>query len=122
MARARKTISTNTTTWLGGAYSADSISSKILQLTASASWNGSVTVVRRLPAFVDPAVGGAPVAPAACTVIYHDETTGTDQSTAITGTTLNKIVSVRADRSEIGLVTTGTTVGALVVDYDAAQG
>lgn len=123
MARARVTISTNTTTWLGTAYSADSGTSKILQLSASGNWDGSCTVVRRLiPLRSDPSVGGAAVQPAACTVVYHDETTGTDASTALTGTALNKILSVRADRSEIGIVTTGRTVGALVVDHDGVQG
>lgn len=124
MARARKTISAaSDTTWLGSSYSPDTISSLILQLTASGNWDGSVTIVRRMiPLASDPSVGGAAVQPAACTITYHDETTGTDASTALSGTTLNKILTVRADRSEIGIAVTGRTTGSLIVDYDGVKG
>jgi hypothetical protein len=112
----------NGDTVLGSSYSPDTVASIVMQLTALSSWDGTVTVKRRFVKIVDPTVGGAATQPAAVAVSYRDETTGTDVTTAITGTTLNKIVSVRAELTQVILTTSGGTTGSLQVDYGGAAG
>jgi len=124
MARKRLTIvgTDNADHVIGTSYSPNTISSKVIQFTAAGSWDGNVTIKRRMFKYVDPAVGGAAVQPAAVAVSWHDETTGLDSTAAISGTTLNKIVTVRAELTEIVLTTAGGTTGSLIVDYDGIEG
>lgn len=119
MARRRVVISTNTDTVLGMASVDHAVSTMVLQLIASGSWDGTATIKRRLVKHP-----GDPSALAAVAVAYMDETTATDplKTDALTGTSLNTIVSVRADRSEIVLTTASRSAGSLIVEYDGVDG
>jgi len=121
MARRRVVIDSNTDTVLGVA-SKSSVnrtgSRMVMQLIAEDSWDGKATIKRRL--LKHPSQSSPPEAVA---VSYTDETDDSTplKSGALTGTTLNTILSVRADCSEIVITTEDATTGALIIEYDGVD-
>jgi hypothetical protein len=106
---------------IGSSYSPDTVASLVMQVVAVGSWDGTITVKRRFYKAIDPTTGSL-IQPAAVAVSYHDETTGTDVTTALTGTTLNKLISVRGELTEIVLSSSGGTTGSVQIFYGGACG